>query len=156
MKVYAMTNSIKRKAIIKILFLFLLLPFVNLQAQSYEGNMYGKIKEREVDLFIWLDLKIAKDNKILNGSYFYKTIGKEISISGKKNGNKISLIEKDKNKNITGVFKLTVLNGNIKGVWYQPNKKDTLQVELYRANPALRNTAKIPKLNDLLSEEITF
>jgi len=151
-----MKHNLECNSIIILFFLVLLLPYAKSQAQSFEGTMFGKIKERDVHLFIWVDLSIPKYNGIVKGSYFYKTIGKEISILGKKEGNQISFIEKDKNQKVTGIFVLKVFTGNIKGFWYQPNKKDTLQVELYSANPTFRKTAKIPKLNDLLKEDIEF
>ncbi len=146
----------KIKSIVILLFLMVIFPLIKIQAQSFEGNMFGKIKERDVNLFIWVDMKLPKDSGIIEGSYFYKTIGKEINISGKKEGNKISLVEKDRNKNATGSFLLKDCGEKIKGIWYQQNKKDTLQVELYKTYSTFKNTAKIPKLKNLLSEDIEF
>lgn len=146
----------KFNPIILLFFLFILLPNTDIQAQSYEGSMFGKIKERDVNLFIWVDMNIPKENGIIKGSYFYKTIGRSINISGEKRGNQLSLTEKDKNKNITGTFLLQDFGSTIAGIWCRSNAKDTFQVELYKTNSAFKKTAKIPKLKDLLSNDIEF
>lgn len=137
-------------------FFFIFLLNGNLRAQSYEGIMSGETAGKYVRLFIWVDLEIPKANATVKGSYFYKNIGKEISLCGEKKGNEIILTEKDKNQNSTGIFSLNTFKDGLKGFWCKPDGKDTLQVDLYRTNPSFKNTAKIPKLKELLAEDIEF
>lgn len=127
-----------------------------IQAQSFEGTMSGKIAGNDVNLSIWIDLKVPPHNGAVAGSYFYKTIGKKISVSGKKDGPNIYLEEKDKNQKTTGAFFLSLGKGKLNGYWLKPNSKDTFYVEMYNANPSFKNTARIPKLKNLLAEDIEF
>jgi hypothetical protein len=139
-----------------VLMILILFPLVDLHSQSFEGNIYGMFSQKDRNLFVWFDLRLPAENGAASGSYFYKNVGKEISLSGNKNGSQITLVEKDKNQNITGIFQVNYLNNTLKGCWYQPGKRDTLSVILYRTNPVFKKMAKIPKLKDLLSEDIEF
>jgi hypothetical protein len=130
-----------------------------LLAQSFEGTMSGRISEKgkEVNLFIWVDLIMpkGKDSGSVTGSYFYRTIGKEIKLSGIKDISAgITLMEKNKKLVTTGVFSLKPVDGDLQGSWYIPGGGDTLAVHLYRTGPGFRKTAKIPDLRQLLASEI--
>jgi hypothetical protein len=151
-----MNRKVGCKSIIILLFLIVVFPFVKIQARSFEGNMYGKLAKRDVNLFIWVDIEIPKGNGIVRGSYFYKAIGKDIQLLGEKRGSIILLTEKDKNHKIIGTFSLMLNNDSMVGYWSKSNSQDSLQVKLYKTNPSFRNTAKLPKLKDLLSEDIDF
>lgn len=136
---------------------YILLFFLCLSAQSFEGKMSGKLKNNPIDdLFIWVELKIPKDTGKISGSYFYKNIGKDIAISGNKNGKFITLNETDKSKKVTGIFKLQYTSGILSGYWYKPDLKDSLEVKLYKTSPAFKETAKLPKISELLAEDIEF
>jgi hypothetical protein len=134
----------------------LILISINLQSQSFEGKMHGNLAGKDIGLYIWSDLMIPEGDGTVKGAYFYKTIGKEILLSGKKFGKQITLTERDKNQKTIGTFLLNETNGNLKGFWLKQANADTLFVELYRVNPALKKTAKIPRLKDLLAEDIAF
>jgi hypothetical protein len=135
--------------------LFLLVVFFNGRAQSFEGNMSGKIAGKDVNLFIWADIKVDKDNGSVTGSYFYKNIGKEISLSGKTVGKELTLLEKDIDK-VTGIFSLKNTSGNYIGSWHKPNSADSLKVELFRTNPSFKSTSRFPNFKKLLKEDIEF
>lgn len=134
----------------------LILVSINLQSQSFEGYLHGNMAGKEISLYIWSDLRIPETDGIVTGSYFYKNIGKEIILSGNKRGKQITLTEKDKNQKTTGTFLLHDNNGNLEGIWLKHAATDTLNVELYRTNPSIRNTAFLPRIKDLLAEEIEF
>jgi hypothetical protein len=94
--------------------------------------------------------------ELLRGPIFIKPLVKTFDFREKKVGNQIFLTETDKNQRVTVIFNLNVFNNHLIGNWYQLNKMDTLQVELYKTNPIFKNTSKLPKLKDLLSEDIEF
>lgn len=152
-----MTISHNIQTITRNLFCFIPLFYLVISAQSFEGKMHGKLKNNTIDdLFIWVDLKMPKDSGKISGSYFYKTIGKSIAVYGNKNGKSIILNEMDKNKKTTGIFKLLDTNNILCGYWYKPDFKDSLMVELHITSPVFKETARLPKLSELLAEEIEF
>lgn len=114
-----------------------------LKSQSYEGYIADNIP-------VWFDLNAGTADTLLNGTYFYKKNGENISISGSMNGKNIILYEKSKDGLITGMFTCVIFEDSITGSWSKPNSSKLLPVKLYKVNPSFRTCATIPGAEKLI------
>ncbi len=126
-------------------------------AASFEGAIYGPRKLKEpLNAFIWMDLNIPKDSGAFHGAYFYRNHGKAIPLSGRKRGASLTLTESNPKGKVTGTFDLKLTADEISGLWFAPKNPDTFQVTLFKSDPSIKSHAILPKLEDILSEEIMF
>jgi len=114
-----------------------------LEGQSYEGYIADNIP-------VWFDLHSATPGTSLDGSYFYKRNGGNISVSGSMNGKDIILNEKNKDGVITGTFTCVNFEDSITGSWSKPNSSKLLPVKLYKVNPSYKICAVIPGADKLI------
>jgi hypothetical protein len=118
--------------------------------------MVGKKNGEEKNLFIWFDLQLPAADGGITGTYFYKTVGRPISLYGKEINGKMLLEEKDKKGNTNGMFLLERVNDKLSGIWTNTSKSDSFRINMYMTDTAFRKSAKLPRLNELLSEDIDF
>jgi len=115
----------------------------NFHAQSFEGYINENIP-------VWVDINLDVLNNTISGSYFYKKNGTSISLFGKTNGNTWIIEEKNKVNSITGIFTLVNSGNALKGFWNKPNSKKQLKVNLVQTDSKYKETALIPKNNQLV------
>ncbi|MEI7500079.1 MAG: hypothetical protein WCK84_06470 [Bacteroidota bacterium] len=117
-----------------------------LKSQSYEGYIADNIP-------VWFDLNAGTADTSINGTYFYKKNGENISITGSMNGKNIILHEKNKDGIITGIFTCVNFEDSITGSWRKPNGIKLLPVKLYKVNPSFRTCAIIPGTDKLILKQ---
>jgi hypothetical protein len=125
-----------------ILFSVLLLNFLQIHSQSYEGYIGDNIP-------IWLE-NTPSTSDTLTGSYFYKKNGGSIVLSGRSKENKIILNEKNKTGEISGIFECVRFSDSLIGTWKNPKTNKLLQVKLYTVDPSFKTYAKIPSADKLV------
>jgi hypothetical protein len=128
---------------------FLLLFFIiymlvpKISAQSFEGYISDTLP-------VWFEFnEPSKDGDVI-GTYFYKTIGEAINISGKIKENNLTLNETDKNGKLTGIFNCNLKGDSIIGNWNRPNSNKFYSVRLYNVNNSFKEFAKIPNSEKLI------
>ena len=120
----------------------ILLNILQIHSQSYEGYIGENIP-------IWLEITQSKIDK-LNGSYFYKKNGGSIPLSGIVKGNNISLNERNKTGDISGVFECVSYTDSLIGAWKNAKTNKLLLVKLYTVDPSFKTYSKIPSANKLI------
>jgi len=114
-----------------------------LKSQSYEGYIADNLP-------VWFELYAGAAGTSLNGTYFYKRNGANISLSGSGNGKNIILDEKNKEGLITGIFTCVNFEDSITGNWSKPKSSKLLTVKLYKVNPSFKTCAIIPGADKLI------
>jgi hypothetical protein len=102
---------------------------------------------------VWMDLRVPSSDGPVTGSYFYLKHGKELKLTGTKQGSSLSLEERYRDK-VTGIFKIEYHVGStprsprfgelqIEGTWNKPGKAATTNIFAAQTNPAYKVCAKI-------------
>jgi hypothetical protein len=125
----------EKEMIKRLLFIMLTGSTFSLEAQSYEGQLAGE--------YVWFDLSMSSASGEVKGSYFYKKEFITISLSGKKRGTSISLIEKGNKNKITGSMTLADFGDSLSGIWENPKKSKKFNVTLYKTDPIYKPRKKL-------------
>lgn len=99
---------------------------------------------------IWMDLQVPEADGPITGTYFYKKVGKEISLQGERKGAVIRLTEYGAQRAVTGLFTLTRFEDSLVGTWNLPKDTGKLRVLLHRSAPEYQPYAKMPKPGELI------
>ena len=124
-----------------IFFSVLLLNFLQIHSQSYEGYIGDNIP-------VWFEINESTDDNT-TGSYFYKKNGGSILLSGQSTSNKIKLNEKNKTGEVSGIFDCFRFSDSLIGNWKNTKTNKLLQVKLYKVDPSFKTYAKIPSAEKL-------
>lgn len=96
----------------------------NFDNKIYKGSINGKYK---------FHMELTKSGDLLTGNYYYDSVMKKISLSGKINSSGGFYIEEYSNNELTGIFEGSFHNSysKISGVWKNPknNKKMIFEAE---------------------------
>jgi hypothetical protein len=124
-----------------IIFSALLLTILQIHSQSYEGYIGENIP-------VWLEINESNTDNT-TGSYFYKKNGGIIPLSVLVKGNNITLNEKNKTGEISGVFACVKFSDSLIGSWKNTKTNKSLPVKLYNVNPSFKVFSKIPSADKL-------
>lgn len=108
----------------------------NSQNNSNTSIDFVKTFEGKLDNKYEVMMKITANNGVINGTYYYKSVGKDLTVKGNidSRGN-VSLDEYDEKGNLTGTFEGTMINGNkIEGTWKKPNGNNSMPFYLIESN----------------------
>lgn len=123
--------------------------------QSYEGYLTSSSEELTKTYPIWLD--ITEQPGKLFGSYFYKLVGKPITVEVNVSSGQFILTEKNGKGRVVGTFALSKQEDSLTGTWISADKKRTFFVRLFAVDSMYRSLARIPKPERLrLNDERTL
>ena len=125
-----------------LMFSALLLTILQIHSQSYEGYIGENIP-------VWLEINQTTSDT-LKGTYFYKKNGGSIPVFGIVKGNNISLNEKNKTGEISGVFACVKFSDSLVGSWKNTKTNKSLPIKLYNVNPSFKAFSKIPSADKLM------
>lgn len=125
-----------------LIFYTVLFNFLQIHSQSYEGYIGENMP-------IWLE-NTPSTSDTLTASYFYKKNGGSILLSGLSKGNKITLNEKNKTGEVSGMFECLRFSDSLIGTWKNTKTNKLLQVKLYNVDPSFKTFAKIPSADKLV------
>ena len=142
-KILSIKNQNQNKNMKKvIIFSALLLTILQIHSQSYEGYIGENIP-------VWLEINESNTDNT-TGSYFYKKNGGIIPLSVVVKGNNITLNEKNKTGEISGVFACVKFSDSLIGSWKNTKTNKSLPVKLYNVNPSFKAFSKIPSADKLI------
>jgi hypothetical protein len=128
-------------------FLALVILFLgeHIQADPFEGYIYLQYYCAP----IWVDVNIPTGDGPISGSYFYKHVGKPISLTGERRADTLHATETDSKGAVTGTFTCIIHRDSMVGTWVGPKEIHASRVLLFKAEPTDKKFSVLPKADKL-------
>jgi len=121
---------------------------------EYEGYITITTKNGVVKLLpIWASLKKSETSDSVTGAYFYRKVGKEISLNGILSSDSLEVTETSSGK-VTGIFSGTDYKDSVVGEWKAGSGKKGNPFVLYPAKPENRQYAIFATEKLIVTEHI--